>query len=84
MTVAILVFNTITRSVPLLMDYWSPRVSISVLTWFIVYIYHWILLLLNNAIINATNLLVPRTFPTLVDYGHSVYALCGLLASKDF
>jgi hypothetical protein len=49
-----------------------PVVSASVLTLFIRYIYYWDLHFLNNIIINKTNVLLPQSWLTVVDFGYPV------------
>ena len=49
-----------------------PVVSASALTWFIRYIYYWILQFLNNVIIIKTKVLHPQAYVTLPDFGYPV------------
>jgi hypothetical protein len=71
------VLITITRLIPLLVDYQSPEViilpvvSASSLTWFIRYIYYWNVQFLNNVIMIKKKLLVPVSHAsvTLAEFG---------------
>ena len=52
-----------------------PGVSASPLTWFIRYIYYWMLQFLRNVIIIKPNIVLPQAWVTLADFYYSVYSV---------
>ena len=59
-------------------DIIRPLVSVSVLTWYIIYryIYDWDWQYLNNVIIIKTKILLPRAFVTLADFTIRSFWFC--------